>query len=162
MLCFFIFSRVVPDFFFIFLFYFSIFLSVLRKVNEMMRPLRIAREEEVTYVDANELLLQRGQHEWLAIMYYSDFIMDGASIESQNYTLMTSAFSGAAIDMKNNWPVVVSLKANAMSSYDTEPPTSVYGFKWGRGDSLMLGPSEKLPQHLPVLRLWWQGNLCTD
>ena len=42
----------------------------------MMRPLRIAREEEVTYVDANELLLQRGQHEWLAIMYYSDFMGD--------------------------------------------------------------------------------------
>ena len=95
---------------------------------------------------------------FLAIMYYGEFLMDGDELPARNYKLMTSAFSGAAIDMLNNWPVVVSIKADAMSSYDEPEPPYFPGTTFSRGKSLMLGPSENLSQDLPILRLWWQGN----
>ena len=130
-----------------------------RRINELMRPLKIQREEDITYINANELLQHRIGNQWLAIMYYSDFIVDGDSDEAKQYKLMTKAFSGAAIDMKNYWPVVRSVKVDALSSYDSQPEKNVYGLKWSRGDSLMLGPSEKLgSENLPILRLWWQGK----
>ena len=137
--------------------------SAKRRINELMRPLKIAREEAVQYKDAMGIAAMRNSRHWvqgqgwLAIMYYSEFLMDGDEQPAQMYRIMTAAFAGAAIDMLNNWPVVVSVKANAMSSYESPPPYFP-GTTWSRGSSLMLGPSEKLPQELPVLRLWWQGN----
>ena len=132
-----------------------------RRINELMRPLRIEREEDVVYVTAEQVQAMRKspEHPWLAVMYYSDFIQDGESLAATNYKLMTLAFAGAAIDMKNNWPVVHSIKVNALCSYEQEPATNVYGDAWGRGDSLMFGPSERLSKDLPVLRLWWQGEI---
>jgi len=129
-----------------------------RRINELMRPLKIAREEAVEYTKANELAKKRNEHTWIAIMYYSEFLMDGDSTQAIQYKMMTAAFAGAAIDLLNNWPVVLSVKADAMSSYDPPMPPSFPGMQWSRGNSLMLGPSERLPQELPVLTLWWQGN----